>query len=279
MGVKGRIWVLVLSLGVTFAGCSGGAPELSVDHVVEHPQVADLSDWRVDAAERAGLEPDPLWDAYGAREVEAALEAGFRNGAGDELFKLKLALVPSAVMFALERGDGDPGVIGDASWLGQVDHALHNAIRASGYEPPEPRDLQGIGDVAAQGLLPLLASSHGYDADDPVVDKIRKELNSLDLRHTVPSTSRQQNRLVFIVFQMHQVMWLRGHIDLEPGRTPADAGPHLLASPLVPILTSGGDLIEGADGEPLTAEDWFGTIGVVLWHGGGWLTGPGSEGQ
>jgi len=265
-----RKWMLFAVFGLLVTGCLDGGVGAFVDEVIEDPQVANLSDGRVHATELAGLEVDSLGSAHSDEKTEALLESGFRHGTGDELLKLKLALVPSAVMFALERGDGDTSVVVDSRWLGQIDIALDDAIREAGYEPPLHGGVDGVGDVAARGLLGLVAQSYGYEVDDPVVDKVRVELNGFDFEPVMGHIANSEQRSLSVYYQVFHVMWQRGHLvlpldEIPDGDTfpPMPSADSLVVDPVF-IVDSGGDTIKGPNGKDLTLRDWFFNVAVNM---------------
>ncbi|MEM8926364.1 MAG: hypothetical protein AAGD35_22900 [Actinomycetota bacterium] len=60
--------------------------------------------------------------------IDNALEGIFRSGgAGDLLLTLENGLIPAAVLDALEHGGGDPSVIGDLAWRGEIDGRIDGA--------------------------------------------------------------------------------------------------------------------------------------------------------
>jgi len=211
-----------------------------------------------------------LWGTYSDEDLTELLEAAFDDDIGNELFKLKLAITPAATMFALERGDGDTSTIVSPLWLGQIDIALGSAIKQTNFQPTDPHDLQGVGDVAAQGLLPLLAQSYGFDADDPVVDKIRIELNELDFAvATAETLDNSGSRVIYIFFQMIQVIWQRGHIDLAPGSTPAEGVLPQKPSNQIVVRDKSGATITKNDPskDNVTLQDWELGLAAKIWHG------------
>jgi len=259
----------MLCLAGFVSGCSNEDGELFGLTVIEHPLVIINSFMRAEAAERAGLDPEPLWGTHSDEELTELLEAAFDDDIGNELFKLKLAITPAATMFALERGDGDTSSIVSPHWLGQIDVALHSAMKQTNFQPTNPHDLQGVGDVAAQGLLPLLAQSYGFDVDDPVIDKIRIELNELDFAVAAAETlNNGGSRVIYTFFQMTQVIWQRGHIDLAPGLTPAEGIlPREPSDQIVVHDKTGATITKNEpNGGNVTLQDWERWLAIEIWY-------------
>ena len=227
--------------------------------IVQSPWAGE---WHVLAA---GVERGTIDDDLDAATIDNAIEAVFRGGEGDQLLALQSELLPTAVLAALELGDGDPAALAPPEWLGEIDGRIELGLRRAEVAEAASLDarnarIQSVTGTVAEGVLGVLipgggaaanaaidqavglgldyGSGHGFFPTSAELETVRRHLTEADAEAAI------------LNYRLLVLLWEQGRVDLD-GQTPAE------------YVRSGGTLstleIVGTyddNGEPFTAGDW-----------------------
>ena len=134
---------------------------LAVEQVLVDRPVAMVQSGKYDDhLEDARLEPSDYEDYRRELDpvtIDTVLINVFSSGAGDKLLDLRDALIPAAVIAAVEAGYG-PDDLPSPNWLGEIDGRIDNAATVVGLKRAHDRDAR---NQAIRSLLGTFLSAGG----------------------------------------------------------------------------------------------------------------------
>ncbi len=210
----------------------------------------------------AEIEPGIRHNEFDSETIDQAIQDLFERGEGDDLYILKQALIPTAVWFGLEAGNGDPDAMIHTEWLGEIDGRIDTALNHTDYTPPETLSEVEIKRVIDTGLAPLIAKSVNIEPTDELTTAISKTVATYDYSIGAGNSDEEQywiNENAETMIQRYQLLKTLdddNRLDLPRGLTVEDVmndnGPELFD---IPIIEEGGKPVV-QNNETIYASDW-----------------------